>query len=82
MNLPNQKKYRRRWLVQAPLGLILTSAGLCMTIESGFLKHEGVPAMQWILAGTISLVVMNAGLCVLVDALRFHIKATQLNDNL
>lgn len=82
MILPSQKKYRRRWLIQSPLGLILTSAGLCMTIESGFLKHEDAPTLQWILAGTISLVVMNAGLCILIDALRFYIKATQSNDHL
>ena len=67
--------YRRRWLLQAPLGLILTSAGLCMTIESGIWKFQGASTIEWILAGTISLIVMNSGLCVLIDSLRFRMKS-------
>ncbi len=69
-----KQQHRKKWLIQAPIGLILTSAGLCMTIESGIWKFQGADAMQWILAGTISLIVMNAGLCILIDSLRFRIK--------
>jgi hypothetical protein len=73
-------KYHKRWLVQAVSGLLLTSAGLCMTIEAGFLKSDGVSLLEWILAGTVSLIVFNAGLCLLIDSLRFRMLRDAADD--
>lgn len=58
---------KKRWLIQAPLGLIGVGLGLCLFSEAGHLKHGGAPLSTWILWGTVSLVVINAGLVLLVD---------------
>jgi hypothetical protein len=68
-----QINYRRRWIIQATLGLIINSSGLCMTIESGFWKAQGATTLQWVVAGTVSLIVFNAGLCLLIDALKYNL---------
>ncbi|NJL74719.1 MAG: hypothetical protein HC892_06485 [Saprospiraceae bacterium] len=66
------KNYYRRWLVQSALGLVVSSAGLCMVIEAGIWKSQSATAWQWVIAGTFALVVFNAGLCILIDSLRFR----------
>lgn len=59
---------KKRWLIQAPVGLILFAFGLCLVIEAAFLKHGGAALVSWVAWGTVALVVTNAGLAILVDA--------------
>ena len=68
-----RQKHHRRWLIQSVAGLIVVSAGLCMSIEAGIYKSNGATLWNWMTAGTISLIVFNAGLCLLIDSLRFRI---------
>ena len=58
--------YFRRWLLLAPLGLILVGYGLCEFGEANIAKYEHRP---WFWRGTYSLAVVNAGLCLLGDAI-------------
>lgn len=63
------KQYYRRWMLRAPLGLVLVGFGLALTIEAGFLKHGGADTWSWVVFGTIALVVFNSGLCIFGDAI-------------
>lgn len=63
---------KTRWLIQAPLGLILVGAGLSMAIDAGAVKASGSP---WFWYGTAALVVFNSGLCVFGDAIIHKIRS-------
>jgi hypothetical protein len=60
-----------RWFIQSVSGLLMTGAGLCMTVDAGFNRFNGE---EWFWYGTAALVVFQAGLCLLVDGLRFRIR--------
>lgn len=60
-----------RWFVQSVSGLLLTGAGLCMSIDAGFERFSGG---DWFWYGTAGLVVFQGGLCLLIDALRYRLK--------
>ncbi|MEI8110874.1 MAG: hypothetical protein WCH59_07750 [Chitinophagia bacterium] len=55
-----------KWISQSILGLLLTGAGLSISIEAGLLKLQGLP---WFWLGTFGLIVFQAGLCILIDSL-------------
>lgn len=61
-----KNKHHIRWLIQAPLGLILFGAGLSMAIDAGFAKHQGG---DWFWYGTLALIVCNSGLCLFGDSI-------------
>lgn len=63
---------KTRWLIQAPLGLILVGAGLSMAIDAGSVKASGQP---WFWYGTAALVVFNSGLCVFGDSIIQRIRS-------
>jgi len=63
-----RNNFRQKWLILAPLGLVLTGAGLCLTAEAAILKYSGASSAEWILAGTGALVVFNSGLSVFGSA--------------
>lgn len=54
-----------RWIIQAPIGLILVGAGLSLAIDAGYVKATGG---NWFLYGTSALVVFNSGICLVIDA--------------
>ncbi len=56
---------KKRWILQATLGLLLTGAGLSMAIDAGLTKNQGG---NWFLYGTSALMVFQAGLCLVIDA--------------
>ncbi len=56
---------KKRWILQATLGLLLTGAGLSMAIDAGLTKNQGG---DWFLYGTSALMVFQAGLCLVIDA--------------
>jgi len=55
----------KRWIIQAPIGLVLVGAGLCMAIDAGSVKAIGG---NWFFYGTFALVVFNSGICLVIDA--------------
>ena len=55
----------KRWIIQAPIGLVFIGAGLCMAIDAGNIKVSGG---SWFLYGTSALVVFNSGICLVIDA--------------
>lgn len=79
--MKNSKFYYNRWLIQAPLGLILIGAGLCFLVESGTMKHDGAPFWNWFWAGTGSLIVINAGICIFGDSIVQRIRFENVQRN-
>jgi hypothetical protein len=62
------KKYYRKWLIRAPLGLILIGLGVSLVAEAAALKYDHAPVLEWVIAGTISLVILNSGVSLVGDA--------------
>ena len=54
--------HKTKWLLFAPLGLVVVGAGACMVQWAGSLKDKQAPTKHWVAAGTAALVVFNAGL--------------------
>lgn len=55
--------------LQAVGGLLLTGAGLSMSVNAGTVRTKGG---NWFLYGTLALVVFQAGLCLVVGSARYH----------
>jgi len=53
--------HKKKWLIFAPVGLLVIGAGASMVDWAGSLKTQGEPTKKWVLAGTAALVVLNAG---------------------
>ncbi len=62
---------KKRWLIQAVAGLLLTGAGLSLAIDVGLTKMQGG---NWFWFGTFALIVFQSGLCLLIDSVRFKNK--------
>lgn len=73
------KTHYRRWLIQAPLGLIGVGFGACLIAEAANLKFSGAETLVWVSAGTGALVVFNSGLCIFGDAILHRIRFEKLN---
>jgi hypothetical protein len=69
----NKDTYYRKWLIYAPIGLILTGAGLCVFGTALFKMRDGVPFMEWFIWGTASLAIFNAGLSFFGQAVKFRV---------
>lgn len=70
--LVNRMSTRTKWLILAPLSLVLIGAGLCVLTEAAHAKHTGAPFQQWFLWGTYSLILVNGGLSLFGQAVRFR----------
>lgn len=64
---------RTKWLILAPLGLLLFSFGLCVLGEASHARHAGEPTQVWVLLGIYSLALINVGLIFFGEAMRFRI---------
>ena len=67
-----KNKNYKRWFWQSVAGLLLLQSGLCMVVESAFLKHDGAATWEWVTAGTVSLAVFYAGVSLTVDGVRYR----------
>jgi hypothetical protein len=56
------KRYYKRWMIFAPLGLVLTGFGLCLVADAALLKYAGGETWNWVMYGTLALIVFNSGL--------------------
>lgn len=70
--LVNRMSTRTKWLMLAPLSLVLVGAGLCILTEAAWAKHTGAPFRQWFWWGTYSLILVNGGLSLFGQAVRFR----------
>lgn len=62
-----------KWLILAPVSLLLIGYGLCVFSEAGNLKHTGSRDVEWILLGTYSLILINGGLALFGQAVRYRV---------
>ena len=60
------KQYLIKWLVQSITGLVLTGAGLSISIDAGLHKLRG---LSWFWQGTLGLILFQAGICLMIDSL-------------
>lgn len=72
--LLNRLSTRTKWLLLAPVSLVLIGAGLCVLGEAGNAKHTGAPLRQWFLWGVYGLILVNGGLSLLGQAVRFRVQ--------
>lgn len=63
------EKHYRRWLIQAPLGLVLVGFGASLVAEAAITKYDGTGTWTWVAYGTLALVVLNSGLCLFGDSI-------------
>ncbi|MBO9612768.1 MAG: hypothetical protein J7619_08750 [Dyadobacter sp.] len=64
---------RTKWMILAPLGLLLFSFGLTVLSEAAHERRIGEPTQVWVVLGLYSLALINGGLIMFGEALRFRI---------
>jgi multidrug transporter EmrE-like cation transporter len=64
---------RTKWMILAPIGLLMFSFGLTVLSEAAHQRRTGVPTQVWVVLGLYSLVLINTGLILFGEALRFRI---------
>ena len=72
--LVKQMSTRTKWLLLAPISLMLVGAGLCVLSEAGNVKHTGGPFRQWFLLGLYGLILVNGGLSCFGQAVRYRVQ--------
>ncbi len=70
----NRLSTRTKWLLLAPLSLLLIGFGLSVFGEAAYAKHSGAPMQTWVLWGTYSLVLVNGGLSLFGEAIRLRVR--------
>lgn len=56
------KKAKRNYWLNGGVGSLIFGFGLCLLVESGFIKHSEAPPWHWISLGTLSLVFIMSGI--------------------
>lgn len=64
---------RTKWLILAPVGLILIGAGLCVLSGAAYEMQNGAPFARWFIKGTYSLILVNGGISIFGTAVRFRV---------
>ena len=59
--MTKQQAKREFWVFGA-LGSLVLGFGLCLLVESGYIKHSESPAWHWIGLGTLSLILIMSGI--------------------
>lgn len=70
----NTRKHYRRWLIQAPTGLMVIGFGVALIAEAAMTKYGGAATWQWVAYGTVALIVFNSGLCLFGDAILHRVR--------
>ena len=73
--MKNKEYYYKRWLFQAPIGLMIIGFGACLIAEGAILKSNGEP---WFWFGTAALCVFNSGICIFGDAILHRVRYERL----
>jgi len=69
-----EKKAKKEYWLFGALGSLVLGFGLCLLLESGFLKHSDVPNWQWISLGTLSLILIMSGINFLFRSFKSSLK--------
>lgn len=75
VKVKNARYHYRQWLIQAPLGLVLTGAGLCLVSDAAAVKQAGG---AWVPYGTFALCVFNAGLSIFGNSILHRVRYERL----
>jgi hypothetical protein len=73
---PGNKKsqmYYKKWMLFAPVGLLLVGFGMCVFGTALFKMRDNAPFIEWFLWGTGSLLLINSGLCFFGSAIKYSI---------
>jgi hypothetical protein len=65
--------YYKKWMLFAPIGLLLIGAGLCIFGTALFKMRDNAAFINWFMWGTTSLIVINAGICFFGSAVKYSI---------
>ncbi|MBS3739009.1 hypothetical protein [Mesohalobacter halotolerans] len=68
------KKAKRDYWLFGTLGSLTLGFGLCLLVESGFIKHNEASSWQWIGLGTLSLILIMSGINFLFKSFESKIK--------
>ncbi len=71
--MKQQHAKREYWLFGA-LGSLVLGFGLCLLVESGFIKHSEAPTWHWIGLGTLSLILIMSGINFLFRSFKNSLK--------
>lgn len=63
---------RTKWLILAPVGLMLIGFGLCVFSGAAYDMNQGAPFMRWFIKGTYSLILINGGISIFGQAIRYR----------
>lgn len=78
--MQNAKTHYRRWLLQAPIGLVFTGFGACLIAEAANCKFQGADTLAWVGYGTAALVVFNSGLSIFGGAILHRVRYERMRD--
>lgn len=68
-----------RWLIQAPVGLVIFGLGICLVADAAIYKANGAAVWDWIGYGTLSLIILNSGLCLFGDSILHRVRFERKN---
>lgn len=54
----------KKWMILAPLGLLLTGLGIVVILEAFHLKNSESSFSTWFVWGTLGLIILNSGLSI------------------
>jgi len=54
----------KKWMLLAPLGLLLTGLGITVILEAFHLKNSESSFSKWFIWGTLGLIIFNSGLSI------------------
>lgn len=69
-----RKKAKQQYWLFGGLGSLVLGFGLCLLLESGFLKHSDAPNWKWIGLGTLSLILVMSGINFLFKSFECSLK--------
>ena len=70
----NAKTYKKHYWIFGALGSLVLGFGLCLLVESGFLKHSDSDDWKWIAQGTFSLICIMSGINFLFKSFESKLK--------
>jgi hypothetical protein len=68
------KSHYKKWLLQAPVGLVLIGFGASLIAEAAVYKYQGAATWDWVGYGTLALVVFNSGISVFGGAILHRVR--------
>lgn len=67
-------KYYKKWIIFAPMGLILLGLGIVIILEAYTLKTNQEKFISWFVWGTLGLIIFNSGISIFGQSIIYKIK--------